>query len=69
MAGRKQVARILPFVGFGLLLAISVFVWAGKSTQSNSKTIQFKDQSFDVYTVKDASNIVFGYTDSAGEST
>ncbi len=66
MAGRKQVARILPFVGFGLLLAISVFVWAGKSTQSNSKTIQFKDQSFDVYTVKDASNIVFGYTDSAG---
>lgn len=66
MARRKQVVRIFPFVGFGLLLAISVFVWAGKNTQSDSKTVQFKDQSFDVYTVKDASKIVFGYTDSAG---
>ncbi|MFT7590191.1 MAG: hypothetical protein ACI9UJ_000100 [bacterium] len=66
MERRSKLARFLPIVGFGLLVGISVFVWANKSS-GHAETITFKDQIFEVFTVKDIENIEFGYRDSAGK--
>ena len=67
MAGVKQIKKVLPFIGVGLLITVSVIVWAGKNMESRSETIAYKNQSFEVFTVSDPSKIIFGYSDSSGK--
>jgi len=66
MAREKQIGRFLPVIGIGLLLVITGIVWSDKQVEPASRTIEFKNKSFDVFTVGDNSKIVFGYADSTG---
>lgn len=66
MEGRTKLKRNFSFAGITLLICLSVFFVGWKSTQNHTQTITFKQQEFEVFTVKNPNKIVFGYADSLG---
>lgn len=49
-----------------ILFGLSVFFVGWKSNNNHTKTVDFRNQQFEVFTVKDFSKLVFGYKDSLG---
>ena len=58
--------RNYSLVGITLIVGLSVFFVAWKSTENHTQTVEFRNQQFEVFTIKDPTKIVFGYKDSLG---
>ncbi|MFT5724370.1 MAG: hypothetical protein ACI9JN_001489 [Bacteroidia bacterium] len=67
MEAKTKVRRILSFVGVGLIVGLTVINWGWKKDINHTETIDFKDKTFEVFTLGDMDKLVFGYLDSTGK--
>jgi uncharacterized protein YigE (DUF2233 family) len=67
MEKRSKLKRLLPILGFALLVGVCVSLWSWTDDSSRSQTVTYKNKTFEVFTVADSDKMVFAYKDSSGK--